>query len=91
MPDILEYCKGRKVETFKSGVVLISEGGDDRKVLARGAGDRALQLSRRHETATFQVPGGDKQPPRPRGHDGQGGNNSGRLPLSPSARTSDAW
>ena len=32
MPDILDYCKGRKVETFKSGATLISEGGEDRKL-----------------------------------------------------------
>lgn len=32
MPDILEYCKGRKAETFKSGAVLIREGGDERKL-----------------------------------------------------------
>ena len=32
MPDILEYCKGRKAETFKSGAVLISEGGNERKL-----------------------------------------------------------
>jgi CRP-like cAMP-binding protein len=32
MPDILEYCKGRKVETFKSGSVLIQEGGEERKL-----------------------------------------------------------
>jgi CRP/FNR family cyclic AMP-dependent transcriptional regulator len=32
MPDILEYCKGRKVETFKSGATLIRQGGDDRKL-----------------------------------------------------------
>ena len=30
MPDILEYCKDRKAETFKSGVVLINEGGEER-------------------------------------------------------------
>jgi CRP/FNR family cyclic AMP-dependent transcriptional regulator len=32
MPDILEYCKGRKAETLKSGAVLISEGGNERKL-----------------------------------------------------------
>ncbi len=32
MPDILEYCKTRKPETFKSGAVLISEGGQERKL-----------------------------------------------------------
>ncbi len=32
MPDILEYCKGRKAENFKSGAVLIKQGGDDRKL-----------------------------------------------------------
>ena len=32
MPDILEYCKGRKAETFKSGAVLINEGGEERKL-----------------------------------------------------------
>lgn len=32
MPDILEYCKGRKAETFKSGAVLIQEGGQDGKL-----------------------------------------------------------
>jgi CRP-like cAMP-binding protein len=32
MPDILEYCKGRKAESFKSGAILIKEGGDERKL-----------------------------------------------------------
>ena len=32
MPDILEYCKGRKVESFKSGASLIKQGADDRKL-----------------------------------------------------------
>ena len=32
MPDILEYCKGRKVETFKSGASLIKQGGDEKKL-----------------------------------------------------------
>ncbi|MEO6013142.1 MAG: cyclic nucleotide-binding domain-containing protein [Devosia sp.] len=32
MPDILDYCKSRKPETFKSGAVLIKEGGDERKL-----------------------------------------------------------
>jgi CRP-like cAMP-binding protein len=32
MPDILEYCKGRKVETFKSGATLIAQGGEERKL-----------------------------------------------------------
>ena len=32
MPDILDYCKGRKAETFRSGAVLIQEGADDRKL-----------------------------------------------------------
>ena len=32
MPDILDFCKGRKAETFRSGAVLIQEGGDDRKL-----------------------------------------------------------
>jgi CRP-like cAMP-binding protein len=29
MPDILEYCKGRKAQTFKSGTVLVTEGGTE--------------------------------------------------------------
>jgi CRP-like cAMP-binding protein len=32
MPDILDYCKGRKAETFKSGAILITEGGNERKL-----------------------------------------------------------
>lgn len=32
MPDILEYCKGRKVETFKSGSTLIKQGGEEKKL-----------------------------------------------------------
>ena len=32
MPDILEYCKDRKAGTFKSGAILISEGGEERKL-----------------------------------------------------------
>jgi CRP-like cAMP-binding protein len=32
MPDILQYCKGRKVENFKSGAVLINQGGEERKL-----------------------------------------------------------
>lgn len=33
MPDILEYCKGRKAQTFKSGTILIEEGAEDHKLL----------------------------------------------------------
>jgi CRP/FNR family cyclic AMP-dependent transcriptional regulator len=38
MPDILDYCKGRKLETYKSGAILITEGGEEGKlfVLAEG-------------------------------------------------------
>lgn len=32
MPDILEYCKDRKVETFASGTVLIKQGGEEHKL-----------------------------------------------------------
>lgn len=32
MPDILQFCKGRKAETFKSGAVLLSEGGSGHKL-----------------------------------------------------------
>jgi CRP-like cAMP-binding protein len=32
MPDILEYCKGRKVESFRSGAVLITEGAQEGKL-----------------------------------------------------------
>ena len=32
MPDILEYCKGRKAETFKSGAILLEEGAEDHKL-----------------------------------------------------------
>ena len=32
MPDILEYCKGRKAETFMSGAVMLTEGGEDHKL-----------------------------------------------------------
>jgi len=32
MPDILEYCKGRKAETFKAGSVLLTEGSQDHKL-----------------------------------------------------------
>ncbi|MEP7240163.1 MAG: cyclic nucleotide-binding domain-containing protein [Devosia sp.] len=32
MPDILEFCKGRKVESIASGTVLIREGGTDHKL-----------------------------------------------------------
>jgi CRP-like cAMP-binding protein len=32
MPDILEYCKTRTPESFKSGTVLIEEGGTDHKL-----------------------------------------------------------
>ena len=32
MPDILDYCKGRKAETFRSGAVLINEGGEEHKL-----------------------------------------------------------
>lgn len=32
MPDILEYCKGRKAESFTSGAVLVKEGGMDHKL-----------------------------------------------------------
>jgi CRP/FNR family cyclic AMP-dependent transcriptional regulator len=32
MPDILDYCKGRKAQSFDSGSVLISEGGEEHKL-----------------------------------------------------------
>ncbi|MDO8358410.1 MAG: cyclic nucleotide-binding domain-containing protein [Devosia sp.] len=32
MADILEDCKGRKAESFKSGAVLIDEGGAERRL-----------------------------------------------------------
>ena len=32
MPDILEYCKGRKAETFRSGAILLQEGAEDHKL-----------------------------------------------------------
>ena len=32
MPDILDYCKGRKAEKFVSGTTLIKEGGEERKL-----------------------------------------------------------
>jgi len=32
MPDILDYCRGRKAETFKAGAVLIQEGGEEGKL-----------------------------------------------------------
>ena len=32
MPDILDYCRGRKVESFKSGAVLIQQGAQDSKL-----------------------------------------------------------
>ena len=32
MPDILDYCKGRKAETFKAGAVLLTEGAQDHKL-----------------------------------------------------------
>jgi CRP-like cAMP-binding protein len=32
MPDILEYCKGRKVESFRSGAVLVEEGAQEGKL-----------------------------------------------------------
>ena len=32
MPDILEYCKGRKAETFKSVAVKITEDGQELKL-----------------------------------------------------------
>jgi CRP/FNR family cyclic AMP-dependent transcriptional regulator len=32
MSDILDYCKGREVKTFKPGQVLISEGGQEGKL-----------------------------------------------------------
>lgn len=38
MADILEYCKGRKVETFKAGATLVSEGGEERKLFVLVSG-----------------------------------------------------
>jgi CRP/FNR family cyclic AMP-dependent transcriptional regulator len=32
MPDILDYCRGRKVENFKSGSVLVQQGAQDGKL-----------------------------------------------------------
>lgn len=33
MPDILQFCQGRKVETFKSGSTMLAEGGGERHLL----------------------------------------------------------
>ncbi len=32
MPDILDYCKDRKAQSFKSGAVLVQEGSNERKL-----------------------------------------------------------
>jgi CRP/FNR family transcriptional regulator, cyclic AMP receptor protein len=32
MPDILDYCKDRKAQNFKSGAVLVREGSSERKL-----------------------------------------------------------
>ena len=32
MPDILEYCRSRKAQSFRSGAVLIQQGGEERKL-----------------------------------------------------------
>jgi CRP-like cAMP-binding protein len=32
VPDILDYCKDRKAESFKAGAVLIREGGSERRL-----------------------------------------------------------
>ncbi|MEQ1771530.1 MAG: Crp/Fnr family transcriptional regulator [Devosia sp.] len=32
MPDILDYCRGRKVENFKSGAMLVKQGAQDGKL-----------------------------------------------------------
>ena len=32
MPDILDYCTGRRIETFPAGTVLIREGSDEHRL-----------------------------------------------------------
>lgn len=51
MPDILDFCKGRKLETFKAGMVLISEGGEDRKLFVLSEGQ--VEVLRKDTQVSF--------------------------------------
>jgi len=64
MPDILEYCKGRKSQTFKSGEVLIQEGGTDHKLFVLIEGQVEVlrsdtQVSYIEEPGSLESPGWD--------------------------------
>ena len=51
MPDILDYCKDRKAETFKSGAVIIKEGGNDRKLFVLVEGQ--VEVSRKDTQVSY--------------------------------------
>jgi len=56
MPDILQYCKGRKAQSFKSGAVLIEEGGNDRKLFVLIEGQVEV-LRRDTQVSYIEEPG----------------------------------
>lgn len=51
MPDILDYCKGRKVDTFKAGTTLIAEGVHEGKLFVLIEGQ--VEVTRKHTQVSY--------------------------------------
>ena len=56
MPDILDYCKDRRAQTFESGEVLITEGGTDHKLFVLIEGQVEV-LRRDTQVSYIEEPG----------------------------------
>ena len=52
MPDILDYCKGRKAETFASGAILIQEGDSGHKLFVLIEGQ--VEIMRKDTTELYE-------------------------------------
>jgi CRP-like cAMP-binding protein len=51
MPEILDYCKGRKVDEFKAGTTLIEEGGQEGKLFVLVEGQ--VEVMRKHTQVSY--------------------------------------
>ena len=51
MPEILDYCKGRKVDSFAPGAVLIDEGAQEGKLFVLVEGQ--VEVMRKHTQVSY--------------------------------------
>ena len=51
MPDILQFCQGRKVESFPAGATMLAEGGDERHLLILIEGQ--VEVLRKHTQVSY--------------------------------------